>query len=98
MHIKNYIKHIKNEIMQASEYCCAAREYKKDGDSDSAQYMQKLATDGMSRIETLFKLLNHCIEKKEKEVGPQVYKELYEECIELLVDEHKSIEAKLKQG
>lgn len=61
-------------------------------------YMQKLASDGMSRIETLFKLLNHCIEKKEKEAGHQVYKDLYEECIEVLIDEHKNIEAKLKQS
>lgn len=96
MHIKNYIKHIKNEIMTAGEYCCAAKDYKKEGDTEAAQYMNKLAVDGMSRIETLFKLLNSCIEKKEKEEGPKIYKELYDECIELLIDEHKSIESKLK--
>lgn len=96
MHIKDYIKHIKSEVKQAGEYCCAAKEYKKEGDTESAQWMQKLATDSVTKVETLFKMLNNCIEKKEKEKGPQIYKELYEECIDILVEEHKGIEQKIK--
>lgn len=96
MQIKDYIKHIKNEIMTAGNYCCESKAYKKDGKADKAQMFHKLAIEGVNRVETLFRLLDDCIAEKHKEQGDKIYKELYDECIEVMLEEHRDIESKLK--
>lgn len=97
MHIKDYMKHIKNELNTAASYCESAKEYKRDGDTETSQYLNKIASDSVQHVEILFKMMDKCIEKKAAAEGNNnVYKEVYDTCIGIFKDEQMELEKMLK--
>ena len=97
MEIKDYIKNIEKEIEMASNYMCAGKSYKNKGNNEHSQYLLKLANDSIQHIDILFKMLDKCIEEEvNKEGNNNVYKKVYETCIDIMKDKYKDIEAKIK--
>lgn len=99
MYIKEYMNLIKDELKYVAKYWELSRCAKNKNETEASQYLSKMALDKIGHITILFKMLDNCITKNTTGKEYQdVYKEIFEESLEMLKDEQKSLEDKIKRN